>query len=41
VRIVRSSGNFRPSEVEADSIYLQKPFTSQDLLKVVKQALAA
>jgi len=41
VRIVRSSGNFRPSEVEADSIYLQKPFTSQDLLKIVKQALAA
>ncbi|MBI3876291.1 MAG: response regulator [Verrucomicrobia bacterium] len=39
VRIVRSSGNFRPSEVEQDSIYLQKPFTSQDLLRVVKQAL--
>ena len=41
VRIVRSSGNFRPSEVEADSIYLQKPFTSQELLRIVKQALAA
>lgn len=38
LRIICTSGNFRPSNRELGVTYLQKPFTSQDLLRVVKQA---
>jgi CheY-like chemotaxis protein len=39
-RILRTSGFVRPSQ-DDDSIYLQKPFTSQGLLLKVKDALTA
>lgn len=38
LRIICTSGNFRPSNRELGVTYLQKPFTSQDLLRVVKRA---
>lgn len=38
-RILSSSGYVRPSEEQEQTAYLQKPFTSQDLLLKVKQAL--
>jgi len=40
-RILATSGFVRPSGQENDSLYLQKPFTSQSLLVKVKEALAA
>jgi two-component system cell cycle sensor histidine kinase/response regulator CckA len=40
-RILSSSGYVRPSEEQDHTSYLQKPFTSQDLLLKVKHALAA
>ena len=41
IRIVCASGYMRSgTSVEEDESYLQKPFTSQDLLQKVKQALA-
>ena len=40
-KILSSSGYVRPSEEQEETSYLQKPFTSQDLLLKVKQALAA
>ncbi len=39
-KILSSSGYVRPSEEQEETSYLQKPFTSQDLLLKVKQALA-
>jgi signal transduction histidine kinase/ActR/RegA family two-component response regulator len=39
-RILWCSGYVRSSKVEEDDPYLQKPFTSQDLLRAVKNALA-
>src|SRR6185503_10676428 len=39
-RVVCSSGYVRPSEEQDSTSYLQKPFTSQDLLLKVKRALA-
>jgi two-component system, cell cycle sensor histidine kinase and response regulator CckA len=41
IRIVSSSGYVRPTDDQDHTAYLQKPFTSQDLLLKVKQALAA
>ena len=41
MRILCTSGYVWPSGQENDSAYLQKPFTSQELLLKVKQALAA
>ena len=41
IRILSSSGYVRPAEEQEHTAYLQKPFTSQDLLLKVKQALAA
>ncbi len=41
IRIVSSSGYVRPTEEQDHTAYLQKPFSSQDLLLKVKQALAA
>ena len=38
MRVICTSGNFRPSNRELGVTYLQKPFTSQDLLRVVKEA---
>jgi CheY-like chemotaxis protein len=38
LRIICTSGNFRPSNRELGVTYMQKPFTSQDLLRVVKEA---
>ncbi|MEN9572590.1 MAG: hypothetical protein RL514_445 [Verrucomicrobiota bacterium] len=38
LRVICTSGNFRPSNRELGVTYLQKPFTSQDLLRVVKAA---
>jgi CheY-like chemotaxis protein len=38
LRIICTSGNFRPSNRQLGVTYLQKPFTSQDLLRVVKEA---
>lgn len=38
-RILCTSGFVRPSNPSEDAIYLQKPFTSQDLLLKVKQVL--
>ena len=38
LRIICTSGNFRPSNRQLGVTYLQKPFTSQDLLRVVKKA---
>lgn len=40
-RIVSSSGYVRPAEEQGNTDYLQKPFTSQDLLLKVKQALGS
>ncbi len=40
-RILRSSGYVWPMSKEGDADYLQKPFTSQDLLLKVKQVLSA
>jgi two-component system cell cycle sensor histidine kinase/response regulator CckA len=40
-RILSSSGYVRPAEEQEQTAYLQKPFTSQDLLLKVKQALAS
>jgi nitrogen-specific signal transduction histidine kinase len=40
LKIICSSGYVRPSSQEESEIYLQKPFTSQDLLRKVKQALS-
>jgi two-component system cell cycle sensor histidine kinase/response regulator CckA len=41
-RILCTSGYVRPtSEEQHNAAYLQKPFTSQELLRKVKQALAA
>jgi signal transduction histidine kinase/CheY-like chemotaxis protein len=39
-RIIWSSGYVRSSNAPEEEMYLQKPFTSQDLLRKVKQALA-
>jgi signal transduction histidine kinase/ActR/RegA family two-component response regulator/PAS domain-containing protein len=39
-RILWCSGYVRSSKVEEEDPYLQKPFTSQDLLRAVKNALA-
>jgi CheY-like chemotaxis protein len=38
--VICSSGYIRPAHLEEDEAYLQKPFTSQDLLRKVKQALS-
>ena len=38
LRIICTSGNFRPSNRELGVTYMQKPSTSQDLLRVVKEA---
>ena len=38
LRIICTSGNFRPGNREFGVTYLQKPFTSQALLRVVKEA---
>ena len=38
-RIIRSSGYVWPMDQEDDANYLQKPFTSKDLLLKVKQVL--
>ena len=40
-RILCTSGFVRPSNDSDHSFYLQKPFTSQDLLVKVKNALTA
>lgn len=40
-RIICTSGFVRPGNETGDSFYLQKPFTSQDLLVKVKNALTA
>ncbi|MBU6402548.1 MAG: response regulator [Verrucomicrobia bacterium] len=40
VRIICASGYLRPAGSEEAASYLQKPFTSQELLRKVKQALA-
>jgi two-component system cell cycle sensor histidine kinase/response regulator CckA len=40
-RVLCSSGYVRPSDEEENTSYLQKPFTSQDLLLKVKRALNA
>ncbi len=40
IRILSSSGYVRPAEEQDQTAYLQKPFSSQDLLLKVKQALA-
>jgi signal transduction histidine kinase len=40
IRILSSSGYVRPTEEQEHTAYLQKPFSSQDLLLKVKQALA-
>jgi two-component system, cell cycle sensor histidine kinase and response regulator CckA len=39
VKIICSSGYVRPISHQESEIYLQKPFTSQELLRKVKQAL--
>ena len=39
-RIICSSGYVRAASAEENDAYLQKPFTSQDLLRKVKQVLA-
>ena len=41
VRIIRTSGYVWPSSHEEEVNYLQKPFTSQELLLKVKQTLAS
>jgi PAS domain S-box-containing protein len=40
LKIICSSGYVRPSSEEESEIYLQKPFTSQELLRKVKQAFS-
>ncbi|MEK7685019.1 MAG: ATP-binding protein [Verrucomicrobiota bacterium] len=40
VKILCASGFVRPANTEEEETYLQKPFTSQDLLRKVKQVLA-
>ncbi|MBI4328064.1 MAG: response regulator [Chloroflexi bacterium] len=40
VKIICASGFVRPANTEEEETYLQKPFTSQDLLRKVKQVLA-
>jgi CheY-like chemotaxis protein len=40
VRVLCCSGYVRPTTSEEDDMYLQKPFTSQDLLRKVKLALS-
>lgn len=40
-RVISASGFVRSNNVEEDGNYLQKPFTSQDLLRKVKQVLSA
>lgn len=40
-RIICASGYVRANNAEESEFYLQKPFTSQDLLRKVKQVLAA
>ena len=40
-RILCSSGYVRATNLEEQDSYLQKPFTSQDLLRKVKQVLAS
>ncbi|MFO1499248.1 MAG: ATP-binding protein [Verrucomicrobiota bacterium] len=41
VRIICSSGYIRALNTDDDELYLQKPFTSLDLLRKVKQALTS
>jgi DNA-binding response OmpR family regulator len=41
MRIICTSGYVWPAGQESDGSYLQKPFTSQELLLKVKQALQA
>ena len=41
MRILCTSGYMWPASPENDTAYLQKPFTSQELLLKVKNALAA
>ncbi len=40
VKIICSSGYVRAAQTTGDEFYLQKPFTSQDLLRKVKQVLS-
>ena len=40
MRIVWCSGYVRSGQAEEEAPYLQKPFTSQDLLRAVKNALS-
>ena len=40
-RVLRMSGFVRAPNQEDDTTYLQKPFSTQDLLVKVKQALTA
>jgi two-component system, cell cycle sensor histidine kinase and response regulator CckA len=40
-RIICSSGFVRSSQIQDSETYLQKPFTSQDLLRKVKQVLSS
>ena len=40
VKNICSSGYFRALNAEDEELYLQKPFTSLDLLRKVRQALA-
>ncbi len=40
VRVLCSSGYVRPNSKEEDGVFLRKPFTSQELLQKVKEALA-
>ena len=39
-KIICSSGYVRASNAAEEELYLQKPFTAQELLRKVKQALA-
>jgi len=41
MRVLRISGFVRSGNAEDETTYLQKPFSSQDLLVKVKRALAA
>jgi two-component system cell cycle sensor histidine kinase/response regulator CckA len=41
VKIICSSGYIRALNTEEEEMYLQKPFTSLDLLRKVKQALTS
>lgn len=40
VRIICTSGYLRPGQAQEEEMYLQKPFTSQELLRKVREALA-